>query len=569
MKKRTVIGKDVVQYLGVLVLLMLLAVLSSRWFFRLDMTSENRYTLSGSTKEILRNMDDVVYFRIYLDGDLPSDFVRFRVSIREMLDEFRAYAGENIQYEFINIYDEPDADARNRMINDIYAKGLQVTSIQMKDAEGGRSEKIIFPGAIASCRGYEFPVNLLRNNPALPHEANLANSIQSIEYELTRAVQSLTIKEVPRIAFIEGHGELDSLQTFSLMDELKNFFQVDRGFINGNAEVLKAYEAIILAQPIYEFSEADKFAIDQYIMHGGKVLWFIDPVMSRPDSLAGGMTIALANPVNVEDMLFKYGVRIDYNLVADLQCGFVPVNTAPEGQEANFVLKPWIYFPLFTASPDHPVTRGLNYIRGQFVSAMDTLDRQDDDIKPTVLLRSSEASKMGRVPMRITVEEVTREPDPRTFTDRHLPVAVLLEGEFESFFSNYPVPAGVFPADAETVKKSPSTSILVVTDGDLLRNEVSYRSGTPVAEKLGYDQYTRQTFGNLEFIMNAINYMTDRTGLMELRSREFKLRLLNKSVLSDRSKVAVWKVLNTIVPVVLVILFGILFHVVRRKKYTT
>jgi gliding-associated putative ABC transporter substrate-binding component GldG len=567
MSLRGNIKKDLIQYLALLFLLVVLAWVSSRWFFRVDLTSEKRYTLSQSTRTILREMDGVVYFRIYLDGDLPQDFVRFRTAIEEILDEFRAYAGDQIQYAFVNLYDEPDEEARNRMIAEVYNKGLMVTSIQMKDAEGGRSEKIIFPGAIASYRGFEFPVNLLKNNPALPHQTNLANSIQSLEYELARAVQSLTLEEVPKIAFIEGHGELDSLRTFSLMDELKNFFQVDRGFINGNAEALRAYEAIIIAQPVFEFSEADKYAIDQYIMYGGKVLWFIDPVRSRPDSLASGMTIALANPLNVEDLLFKYGVRIDYNLVADMQCSFVPVNTAPEGQESNFVMKPWIYFPLFTAYPDHPITRGLNYIKGQFASAMDTLDRPDDGVKATVLLSTSNASKVNRVPMRIAVDEVTREPDPRAFTDMHRPVAVMLEGEFESFYANYPAPSGVYPPGLVTRKVSAPTSMLVVTDGDILRNEVSISSGTVVPEKLGYDKYTRQTFGNLEFIMNAINYMTDQTGLMELRSREFKLRLLNNAILNDKGAIMRWKVVNTLLPVVLVILFGIGFQISRRKKY--
>ena len=557
-----------IQFLLVVAGILILTVLSGNRFFRLDLTTENRYTLAPSTREILSSLDDVVYCKIYLAGELPSDFVRFQSAIREKLEDFRAYAGENLQYEFVNLYDEEDPELRRKIMGELYDKGLKVTNIQLRDEEGGQTEKIIFPGAMIAYRGVEFPVNLLKNNPSLPHQVNLNNSIQTLEYEFVRAIHSLTIDEIPRVAFIEGHGELDSLRTFSIMDELKNFFQVDRGYINGNLEALGAYEAIIIAQPVHRFDEADKFAIDQYIMRGGKVLWFMDPVKTRADSLSRGMTIALSNPVNVEDLLFKYGVRIDYNLVSDLQCSYVPVNTAVAGEEANFVMKPWVYYPLFGSGSDHPVTRGLNYVRGQFVTALDTVRGQPEGVDKTVILQTSEKSRRQSVPLRILVEEVSREPDPAEYNDGPQPVAVLLEGTFESFYGNYSVPDGVYPPDVEVVKKSEPTSILVAGDGDLIRNEVSINRGRPVPDPLGYEKYTRQTFGNLEFIMNAINYMTDDTGLMQLRSREFKLRLLNRELIKNRQASRMWKVINTVVPVLIVIFFGLLFNGYRRKKFS-
>ncbi|MCA1746805.1 MAG: Gldg family protein, partial [Bacteroidales bacterium] len=364
----------------------------------------------------------------------------------------------------------------------------------------------------------EFPVNLLKNNPSLPHEVNLSNSIQSLEYEFSKALHSLSKKDVPRIAFIEGHGELDSLQTFSIMNELKNFFQVDRGVINGNLEALLDYEAIIIAQPMRPFGEADKFAIDQYLMRGGKVLWFIDPVVTLPDSLSSGMTISLANQMNVEDLLFKYGIRIDYNVVTDLQCNYVPVNISVDAASEDTEMRPWVYSPLLSAPSSHPITRGLNYIHGQFISAFDTIPVNAGALDRTVLLSTSARTQSRRVPLRITMDEVSRDPDPASFTESHLPVAVLSEGVFSSFFRNYSVPKGVYPPDVEIIRESEPTSMLVVTDGDMIRNEVQVQGGRYMAEKLGYDKYTYQTFGNLEFILNAVNYMTDETGLMELRS---------------------------------------------------
>jgi len=567
MVNKQLIQKHIVQYLVLVVVLVIVAAISANTFFRIDLTSEKRYTLASSTREVLRNLDAPVYFRVYLAGDLPSGFVEFQESVREMLDEFRAYAGENIQYDFINIYDEQDEAARNRTIMNLFNKGLRVTNIKMRDAEGGSSDKIIFPGAVLNYKGMEFPVNLLKNNPSLPHEVNLSNSIQTLEYEFSKALHSLSKTDVPRIAFIEGHGELDSLQTYSIMNELKNFFQVDRGVINGNMEALLGYEAIVIAQPMRPFSAADKFAIDQYVMRGGKVLWFIDPVVTLPDSLSSGMTLSLVNDLNIEDLLFKYGFRIDYNIVTDLQCNYIPVNISVQGTAEDTEMRPWVYNPLLTAPTTHPVTRGLNYVHGQFVSSFDTIG-VTTEMQRTVLLSTSERSRERQVPLRITMDEVSRDPDPRLFTDVHLPVAVLAEGVFPSFFRNYSVPSGVYPPDAEILDESAHTSMLVVTDGDIIRNEVRVEGGRYAAGVLGYDPYTRQTFGNLEFILNAVNYMTDETGLMELRAREFRLRLLNKAILTDKGQVLRWKLVNSLLPVVLIVVFGILFSIYRKRKFS-
>ncbi len=544
-----------------------IAILSGRIFFRVDLTSEKRYSLASSSRELLGGLEEVVFVRIYLDGDLPPEFVHFRRSIRELLDEFRAYAGERLQYEFINLYEEPDEAIRNRMIGELYDNGLRVTSIQLKDEQGGTSSRIIFPGAMIAFRGVQMPVNLLKNNPSLSHQVNLNNSIQTLEYEFISAIHSLTMEQVPRIAFTEGHGELDSLQTHSLMDELRNFFQVDRGFINGNVEALLPYEAVVIARPERPFSEADKFAIDQYIMSGGRVLFLLDPVYSYADSLTGGTTVALANPVGLEDILFQYGIRINYNLVADMQCNLVPVNTAPAGENARFTMMPWVYHPLFTGLTGHPVTRGLNYIKGEFASSLDTLEGTAEGVEKSVLLSTSASSRQREVPLYISMEEVTRQPDPALFNQSRLPVGVLLEGRFTSFFRNYPVPKGVCPPDWEVRKEGEPASVFVLADGDMAANEVRYEQGEFRAQPLGYDRYTRQTFGNREFFLNLINYMTDEAGIMELRSREFKLRLLNREVINDRGRAWKWKVFNMLVPLILVVLSGILIQLIRKRRY--
>jgi ABC-2 type transport system permease protein len=567
MERKMLKRRNLVELAVALMAVVLITFLSGMKFFRVDLTAEKRYTLSRSSRQLLGELDGVVFIRVYLEGEMPAGFINFRNAIEDLLDECRAYAGEHLQYEFVNLYDEPDEELRNRMIGELYDRGLRVTNIQVKERDGGTSSRVIFPGAMVSYGNWSMPVNLLKNNPALTPEMNLNNSIQTLEYELIRAIHSLTLEEVPRIAFTEGHGELDSLQTHSLMDELKNFFQVDRGYISGNLDALMDYQALIVARPVRPFSEADKFAIDQYIMRGGKVLFFLDPVNPFADSLTGGTTVALANPVGLEELLFRYGVRINYDLVADLQCSPVPVNMAPAGEQPRFELMPWVYFPLLSGPPSNPVTRGLNYVRGQFVSSLEPVGSDSGAVARTVLLSTSPASRQREVPLYISMEEVTRPPDPALYHTSGLPVAVLLEGRFTSFFRNYPVPEGVRPEHPEVIPESSPTSILVVADGDIPANEVRFEQGSYVARPLGYDGYTRQTFGNMEFIMNVVNQMTDETGIMELRSREFRLRLLNREITGQKSRLLKWKLLNTILPLVLLVTAGMLYQLYRRRRY--
>lgn len=566
LQRRNRQGRNLFELASVLLIVLLLSMFSGIKFFRVDLTAEKKYSLAHSSREALQNLEGVVLVRIYLEGEMPSEFVNFRNNIEDLMDEFRAWAGEKLVYEFVNLYDEPDEEIRMRMIGQLYDQGLNVTSVQISDREGGKTARILFPGAMVSYGSYSIPVNLLKNNPSLSHELNLNNSIETLEYEFMRAIHGLTMEEVPRIAFIEGHGELDSLQTHSLMDELKNFFQVDRGYINGNTALLQNYKALIVARPTRVFSEADKFALDQYIMGGGKVLFFLDPVNPFADSLSGGTTVALARQVGLEDLLFKYGVRINYNLVSDMQCSAVPVNMASTAEQARFQLMPWVYFPLLTGHPVHPVTRGLNYVRAEFASSMDTLGTTG--ASATVLLSTSASSRSREVPLYISMEEVTVQPDPSLFKASRLPVAVLLEGVFTSLYKNYPVPPGGYPAPSGVKSESAPTSILVVTDGNIPANEVHFEQGHFRAEKLGYDRYTKQTFGNLEFIMNAINQMTDETGIMELRSREIKLRLLNREITSQKRRVLAWKLINTIVPLLLVLIPGIILQFVRKRRYS-
>lgn len=560
--------KFLIEFILVVLAVLLIGQLASLRFFRLDLTSEKRYSISASSRDILRNLDDVVFVRVYLDGELPNDLVQFKNNIKESLIEFQAYAGKNLEFEFVNLYAEKDNDLRNKMMTDLADKGLRLTDIQQRDNEGGITTKIIFPGAIFSYKNIDFPVNLLKNNPALPYRENIANSVQSLEYEFIRAIKSISNTNIEKVAFIEGHGELDFWETYDISSELSLFFQVDRGVIGGNLENLMDYKALFIARPLTKFNEADKFVLDQYLMNGGKLLFFLDPVAANEDSLINGRTYTSFRDLNIYDLLFKYGVRISYNLVKDLQCNYKKIMTSVNNQEPRATVLPWWYSPLISAPSDNIITKGLNYIKTDYASAIDTTPVNIPGLKRTVLLASSDTCALIENPAFISMEEVTRPPDRSVFVNSSLPIAILSEGEFTSFYRNYNVPAGVSDFSMAILDRSKPTSLFVSGDADLIRNDVQMQNNQAIPQVLGYDRDTRQTFGNKEFIMNVVNYMTDDKALIGLRAREYKIRLLDVLKLRNKNEKLKWIFINTLLPVLLISLMAWFYGFRRKIKYS-
>jgi gliding-associated putative ABC transporter substrate-binding component GldG len=565
MKKRFTISNPLIKLFVTLIVIILSAYLLSSFFFRIDLTSEKRYTLSKFSKRSLRDLKDVVSIKVYLDGDLNIPFRKMQQSLKETLDEFGVYAGNNLEYEFINPFAGKNAKIKEDMVNELYEKGLKPTNILDTDKEGGTSEKLVFPGALIHFRETDVPVNLLRNDPGIPAEENINNSIQAFEFELIRVISSLSADSVEKIAFIEGHGEFDEYKVGDITHELGWYFQVDRGRINGKPGVLDQYKAVVIAGPASPFNEKDKFVLDQYIMNGGKVLWFIDMVNANLDSISeGGPMVALIRTLNIEDLLFRYGVRINPVLIQDVQCNKIPVNVALAGNAPNFVPSPWLYSPLLTSPDSHPVTRNLNMIRTEFTGFIDTLEARKE-IRKTVLLKSSDFARQVVVPVMISLEEVRLVPQESRFTNRYLPIAVLLEGNFESAFRNRMI-SSLFPDTIVKFRDTGSPSnMLVVADADIIRNDVRHTPQGVYISPLGFDRYTQQTFGNREFIVNAIQYMTGHGSLISLRSRELTLRLLDRAKI--KNDVARWKLINTVGPPLIVILAGILYAWIRKRKY--
>jgi ABC-2 type transport system permease protein len=552
------------QFIIVVSIVIGLYILSSLVRLRLDLTEDHRYTLSKPTHAVLSKLKNDVYIQVYLDGEMEIAFRRLRRSVKEMLDEFRIASGKKVDYEFINPSGGIDVKARNNQYQALVNKGLNPVKIRAKDNEGGTSQKIIFPGMIVNYNGIEVPVNFLSNNASLSPEQNLLNSVEGLEYQMIQTISTLCSDTIYKVAFLEGHGEIPEIEVADLTLSLAKFFTVDRGVIGGKHGILNRYSAIVIAGPETAFDEKDKLVIDQYVMNGGKVLWLYEEVKVNDDSLNFGETVALYRPLNLEDQLFKYGVRINPAVVQDLDCMLLPMKVGSGSAQQQIVPMPWIYYPLLNPSSGNTITRNLNKVQGKFVNWIDTVGL-NPDIKKKILLTTSGQSRSVKPPLLISLKEVDSPPDRSLFNKSFLPVAVLLEGKFQSAFRNRMVNDLVEDKSFRILEESKPTKMIVVADADIIRNGVS-RSGSEVTPlPLGLDRYTEMTFGNKDFLINCLNYLVDDNGILELRSRELKLRLLDKPVI--RQKRFLIQIINTTLPIILVILSGIIYSYLRKRKY--
>jgi ABC-2 type transport system permease protein len=519
-----------------------------------------------------------VFFRVYLEGEFPAGFKRLARETREMLNEFRAY-NPNIEYEFINPSESSDNKERTKIYAQLVEKGLSPTDLRVKTKDG-TSTQLIFPGAIASFNGREMPVQLLSSQRSATPDEILNNSIQNLEFSLSDAIRKLVTNAKPKVAFIEGHGELGAKETADATVALSDYYVVERVTIgeklnsltersqeeNVNSKIRNKFEAIIIAKPQKPFSEKDKFIIDQFIMRGGKVLWLIDPVFASMDSLqVEAETMGVSLDLNLGDMFFKYGFKLNNDLVLDLNAMMIPVKAGQMGNQPKFEYYPWFYFPILTPNSDNPIVKNLNASKTEFVSSIDFVN-SSPEIDKTVLLASSKNARKVSVPALISLNFLGQKPDERLYNKPFIPVAALIEGKFESLFANRIPPEIQADKLIGFLNGSTETKMIVIADGDIIKNQFQLSNGNYYPLPLGYDQYTKQQFGNRELILNAMNYLTDDSGLISIRSREVKLRMLDRSKIDAER--TYWQLLNTVIPVLLVIGFGLVQAVLRKRKYS-
>jgi ABC-2 type transport system permease protein len=557
--------RSLLQFIAAITIIILLASLSSLIRVRIDLTEDKRFTLSEPTRKVLSGIRNDIYIQVYLDGEMPIPLKRLKRSVREMLDEFRIASGRKIDYEFINPSEGKDSKQRDIQYQALDNKGLSRINIKSADIEGGSSQKIIFPGMIVNYNGIEVPVNFLKNNTYIPYEQNILHSVEGLEYEMIQTIATLSSDTIYKVAFIEGHDEIPEIEVADITMNLAKFFTVDRGIIGGKVGILNKYAAVIVAGPEKEFSESDKLVLDQYIMNGGKVLWLLDEVAVNSDSLVYGKTVGLYRPLNIEDQLFRYGARVNPAIVQDLECMLIRLKVMSGDTRQQVVPLPWVYYPLLNPSANHSITKSLNRVKGEFTNYIDTVGL-DKAIQKKVLLATSGFSRTLSPPVMISLKEAELIPNERDYNKSNLPVAVLLEGVFPSVFRNRIINNLTDDKNFKIKPVSIRTKMIVVADADIIRNEVRRVGLEETTVPLGLDKYTGELFGNRDFLINCLNYLVDDNGIMELRSRELKLRLLNNAkIKSEKLK---WQLINIIGPVLMVISAGLLFSYFRKRNYT-
>lgn len=578
-KRKGLKKTQIVSFIVTLVIIVVVNVIGSFVFTRFDLTSEKRYTLSDTTKEILGGINDYVYFKVYLEGDFPAGFKKLRRETKEMLDEFRAYS-KYIDYEFINPSEYADAAERNEVFKTLYQAGLNPTELSVQNADGSAKQMIIWPGALVSyCNDNEVAIDLLESQKGQLSEEALNASMQNLEFRLIEAVKNVTQSKKPNIAFIEGHGELEEKYVYDIAQTLSRNYNVSRIAIEGRVDALMhrteadaegkvkafpSFDAIVIAKPTQSFDERDKFLIDQYVMHGGKVLWLVEPVMATMDSLqTQESTIGVDLDLNLDDMLFKYGVRLNHDLLLDLNCAALPVRTGQVAGQAQLEFFRWFYFPLLQAASKHAMVRNMNAIKADFVSSLDATTSANG-ITQIPLLKTSDYTKVSGTPVFITLAMLKQTPDRRMFPTKGKTVAYLLKGSFESLYANRLPQEIVESEEMQFLAESKPTAMIVVADGDIIRNQIDVKRQMPLA--LGFDQYTGNTYGNKEFIQNAISYLVDGEGIIDIRSRELKIRLLDQTKI-NQSRVK-WQLVNTLLPVALIVVFGAIMAYIRKRKYS-
>ena len=561
-----------------ILLIILTNILVSFTDFSLDLTADGKHSISEETIKTLEKVDDIVFIKVYLEGDFPAEFKHLHSEVLNLLSSFKTIADDNLEFEFINPNEGRNEKEKVDLYKQLVKQGLAPTDIEIKKA-GSSINQIIFPGAIIYYKDKEIAVNFLKNSVTKNAGENINASVENLEFEFISAIYHISKTKTHRIAFLEGNGELSASEVYDITesvmqdnDKLSYHYTIDRfnikefeidsntlqADISSQVKKLTSYKAIIIAKPTIAFNMLDKFIIDQYIMNGGKILWLIDGAKASMDSLQQNKSfIATNNDLKLSDQLFKYGIRINANLIEDLRSTEIPIVTGYSNNIPQQSYFPWPYYPLLFSENNHPISKGLDAIKCDFASSIDTIK---NNINKTILLHSSKQSRISPTPAKVSLGILENPPPLTSFNKEKLPIAVLLEGEFESVFKNRILPKN---QKLNFVSQSKKTQMIVVSDGDLIRNSVSNNGDI---YPLGYDRFIKYTYpGNKKFIMNSIHFLCDETGLTQLKSKEIKLRLLDKEKIKNNKTFI--QLINILLPLLILLIFAFIFTKMKKKKY--
>lgn len=550
----------ILQILLVIAVVVGLNVLANYFFFRIDLTEEKRFTINDATRNLLKNLEDEVYVKVYLTGKgMPAGFKRLENSVRETLNEFQIYAGKNIKYTFIDLNSEfKDEKTRNEKIVQLAQKGIPPTNA-MATEDGKKTQSLIIPGAVITYQDKEIATLLLKSNSnktASPQEI-LNQSYEGVEYQLASAIKNITVTQKKKIGIFVNYSRLPAVNQIDLINALKKNYELYPVDLR-QSPTLDGLDAVLVMKPDQVFNDDDKYKIDQFIINGGKALFFMDAV--KVDSVAREGSLAQIQSVGLEDLLFKYGVRLNSNLIKDAQmCAAIPLNVGNFGDKPNIQLVPWQYYPLINTFGKSPIVKNLDAIYTKYVGSLDTV--RADGIAKTPLLMTSRYTQILKAPAIMSYNFANKELNANDYKAGVQTVGILLEGKFESLFNNR-----ILPNDSRsaTFKSSGKPSkIIVCSDGDIPVNDFDKKQNTPLP--LGFDKYSGNTFANKDFVMNAIDYLLDDNGVIMARNKEVVLRPLDKVALQDEREY--WQGINLIIPIVVLVLVGLLKGFLRKRQY--
>lgn len=533
--------------IAILATLILVNISVYHFILRWDMTNDRRYSIAPTTKALLQELDAPVQVVILLDGELNAGFQRLQRATIEIVEELGAVIGNRrsgIEYR-VSAEDIP--------------QGIMPTVIHERTHKGQTAQTTIYPFALVTYKGKTTIVELLRNNRGLSGEENLNHSIENLEFAFVEALHALTREKVEKIAFLEGHGELSESEVYDLSQALSYYYQIDRGVLGTETGVLDDYRVVVIADPQEPFTEEDKYILDQYLMQGGRILWVVNGVRFSNETLSqNGMTPVIPLDLNISDMLFRYGVRVNPALVQDLQCLPMPVDVSSDPQHPNWQPMPWTYAPLLLTSQASPITRNLMQVSATMASCIEFVGGEDG-LHKTTLLATSSNSKITGTPAEVDLSLFNG--NENEFKYAFIPVAASIEGVFPSLFAHLLPPEGM-QLHAPLRKHSEPTKQIILAAGSTIRNE--WQKGQPLP--LGYDRYTQTQFGNRDFMVNAVLYLTDDTGWMNLRQKQLTLRLINDQRARDGRIAA--QIISIVMPLLLLTIVGAAVILIRKKRYT-
>jgi len=544
-------------------LLVLLNVLAQYFYTRFDFTKEKRYTLTQKTKENLQKTTKDITITVFLDGEIPAAFKRLRNATKDLLNDYKAYSNANVKIVFEDPLANVPANEQDTIINRYLQIGIKPLAVNIK-SDAGITQKIIFPMALIESDGMQMPVNLLQKTggAATDYEENITSSIQNLEYTFTSAIKRIITKSNPRIGFTEGHGEPSNLYLYDAITSLSQQYYVGRVDLKLiTKEGLDNLKVLIVAKPQQALTEVEKYKINYFVMQGGRVVWAVDQVGAELDSLQKRPQIMAVNKqLNLDDMLFEYGARINYNLITDINCALIPYATGAAGQQTQIDTAPWWYFPILMPDTTSNVVKNIDGIRTEFASTVDTIGVPN--VNKKIILQTSPNNKIYDAPKLLSLQLLAQQPTPEEYASTPKSAGILLEGSFKSVFLNRPVPEGI-TEKYDVPATSKPTKMIVIGDGDIFSNQVSKSENTPFP--LGFDRYSQQNYGNKALLLNIADYFTDDDNLITLRNKEIKVRLLDKARL--RTEKTKWQLINAVAPLLLLICFAIFQHYYRKHKY--